>query len=128
MFSPLCAKRGVVLPFTLKHLDETNDGFVTLQVSNLSSNFVTFHEGYPLGGIEEVDEVVEDSANWENFSGEDHVHNTGNEDQASAEGVKVRTCATEDNSTSMEAGSQGRSQSSNAKMSDVQARLLDVQS
>ena len=107
MFSPLCAKRGVVLPFTLKHLDETNDGFVTLQVSNLSNNFVTFREGYPLGSIEKVDEVVEDSANWENLSGVDNVHHTSNEDQSSAEGVKVRTCATEDNSTSMETGSQG---------------------
>ena len=128
VFSPLCAKRGVVLPFTLKHLDETNDGFVTLQVSNLSNNFVTFREGYPLGSIEEVDEVVEDSANWENLRGEDNVHNTSNEDQSSAEGVRVRTCATEDNSTSMEAGSQWGSQSSKAEMSDVQARLLDVQS
>ena len=72
MFSPLCAKRGVVLPFTFKHLDETNDGFVTLQVSNLSNNFVTFHEGYPLSSIEEVDEVIEDSAKWENLSGEDN--------------------------------------------------------
>ena len=89
VFSPLCAKRGVVLPFTLKHLDETNDGFVTLQVSNLSNKFVTFREGYPLGSIEEVDEVIDDSTNWENLSGEDHVHNTSNEGQSSAEGVKV---------------------------------------
>ena len=113
MFSPLCAKKGVVLPFTLKHLDETNDGFVTLQVSNLSNNFVTFRS------IEEVDEVIEDSANWENLSGEDNVHNTSNEDQFTAEEVKVQTCATEDNSTSMEAASQGGSQPSNAEMSDV---------
>ena len=107
---------------------QTNDGFVTLQVSNLSNNFVTFREGYPLGNLEEVDEVIEDSANWENLSGEDNVHNTSSEGQSSAKGVKVRTCATEDNSTSREAGSQGGSKSSNTQMSDVQARLLDVQS
>ena len=89
MFSPLCAKRGVVLPFTRKDFAETNDGFVTLQVSNLSNKFVTFREGYPLGSLEEVDEVIQDSANWENLSGEDNVHNTSNEDQSSAEGIKV---------------------------------------
>ena len=42
VFSPLCAKRGVVLHFTLKHLEDNYDGFVTLQVNNLSNNFCHF--------------------------------------------------------------------------------------
>ena len=128
VFSPLCAKRGVVLPFTLKYLEENNDGFVTLQVNNLSNNFVTFREGYPLGSIKEVDEVIEDSVNWENLSSEDQANNVAGKDQSSAEGVKVWTCTTEETSTSPEVGSQEGAQSPNAEMSDVQAKLLDVQS
>ena len=126
VFSPLCAKRGVVLPFTLKHLEDNHDGFVTLQVNNLSNNFVTFREGYPPGSIEEVDEVIEDSANWEDLSGEDQANNVAGEDLSSAEGVKVWTCAAEEMSTSSEAGSQEGA--TKADISDAQAKLLEVQS
>ena len=128
VFSPLCAKRGVVLPFTLKHLGDNHDGFVTLQVNNLSNNFVTFREGYPLGSIEEIDEVIEDSVNWEDLSGEDSSNNVAGRGQSSAEGVNVQTCAAEEMSTSSEAGSQEGAQSTNAETSDIQAKLLDVQS
>ena len=128
VFSPLCAKRGVVLPFTLKHLEENHDGFVTLQVNNLSNNFITFREGYPLGSIKEIDEVIEDSANWEDLSGADQANNVTDETQSSAEGINVRTCAAEEMSTSPEAGSQEGAQSTNAEMSDAQAKLLEVQS
>ena len=106
VFSPLCAKRGLVLPFTLKPLEDNHDGFVTLQVNNLSNNFVTFHEGYPLGSIKEIDEVIEDSANWEDLSGEDSSNNVAGRGQSSDEGVNVWTCAAKEMSTSLEAGSQ----------------------
>ena len=124
VFSPLCAKRGVVLPFTLKHLEDNHDGFVTLQVNNLSNNFVTFREGYPLGSIEEIDEVIEDSANWEDLSGEDSSNNVAGGDQSAAEGVNVRTCAAKEMSTSLEAGSQEGTESTNAETSDIQAKFI----
>ena len=49
-------------------------------------------------------------------------------DQSTAEGVNVRTCAAEEMSNSSEAGRQEGAQSINAETSDIQAKLLDVQS
>ena len=49
-------------------------------------------------------------------------------DQSTAEGVYVWTCAAEEMSTSSEAGRQEGAQSINAETSDIQAKLLDVQS
>ena len=74
----LCVSR-VVLPFTLKHLEENHDGFVVIQI-NTFINFITFHEGYPLGSIEEVDEVIESNTNQENLSGEDNANNVASKD------------------------------------------------
>ena len=60
MIAPLCAKRGVLLPFAAVTLDD-NPGtscIIPVQVTNLSNNFVTFQEDFPLGTIEEVHEVL----------------------------------------------------------------------
>ena len=60
MIAPLCAKRGVLLPFAAVTLDD-NPGTshtIPIQVTNLSNNFVTFWADFPLGTIEEVHEVL----------------------------------------------------------------------
>ena len=96
----------VVLP---SYILETHDG---LLYSRSLTYLTTSQEGYPLHSIEEVDEVIEDSVNWGNLSGGDNANNVANEDQSSAEGVKIQTCCTtEESSTSSEASSQERSQS-----------------
>ena len=61
MMAPLHAKQGVLLPFvdvTLDNNPGTSQTF-PIQVTNLSNNFVTFHEDFPLESIEEVHEVIE---------------------------------------------------------------------
>ena len=61
MIASLCAKQGVLLPFIAVTLDD-NPGIsqsFPIQVTNLSNNFVTFREDFPLGSIKEVHEVIE---------------------------------------------------------------------
>ena len=60
MVVPLCAKRGVVLPFATVHLDSNADRTIPMQVVNLSNNFVTFKKDYPLGSIEKNYETLEE--------------------------------------------------------------------
>ena len=108
-FSPLCAKRGVVLRFSIYHLDNNHDGTVMIEVKNLSPHHTSFREGVPLGSIEEV-EVIEESTDQPS-SGE------GSDES-------VRTCAEEEPSSSENT----LSQSNDAKTIDVQEKLLDVQS
>ena len=60
MVAPLCAKRGVVLPFTTVHLGNDANRTIPKQVVNLLDNFVTFKMDYPLGSIEEVCGTLED--------------------------------------------------------------------
>ena len=61
MIAPLCVKRGVLLLFVAVTLDNNPGASQTfpIQVTNLSNNFVTFCEDFPLGSIEEVHEVIE---------------------------------------------------------------------
>ena len=60
MVAPLCAKRGVVLPFATVHLDNNADRTIPMQVVNLSDNFVTLKKDYPLGSLEEICETLEE--------------------------------------------------------------------
>ena len=60
MVAPLCAKRGVVIPFATVHLDNNADRTIPMQVVNLSNNFVTLKKDYPLGSLEEICETLEE--------------------------------------------------------------------
>ena len=60
MVAPLCAKRGVVIPFATVHLDNNADRTIPMQVVNLSDNFVTLKKDYPLGSLEEICETLEE--------------------------------------------------------------------
>ena len=84
LVSPGCGKRGLAIPYTAVNVQE---GKVVTQVVNVSDHFITLKEGYAIGSIEEVDEVLE--------KGED-----------GDTGPKIRTCTSEsecpsqDNNTS----------------------------
>ena len=73
LVSPGCGKRGLAIPYTAVNVQE---GKVVTQVVNVSDHFITLKEGYAIGSIEEVDEVLE--------KGED-----------GDTGPKIRTCTSE---------------------------------
>ena len=56
LVSPGCGKRGLAIPYTAVNVQE---GKVVTQVVNVSDHFITLKEGYAIGSIEEVDEVLE---------------------------------------------------------------------
>ena len=58
LVSPGCGKRGLAIPYAAVNVRE---GKVITQVANLSDHFVTLKEGYSIGSIEEVDEVIENN-------------------------------------------------------------------
>ena len=57
MVAPLCAKRGVVLPFVTVNLGNKDDQTIPMQVVNLSDNFVTFKKDYPLANLRKFVEL-----------------------------------------------------------------------
>ena len=56
LVSPACGKWGLAIPYAAVNVRE---GKVITQVANLSDHFVTLKEGYSIGIIEEIDEVIE---------------------------------------------------------------------
>ena len=56
LVSPGCGKRGLAIPYATVNVCE---GKVITQVANVSNQFVTLKEGYAIGSIEEIDEVIE---------------------------------------------------------------------
>ena len=64
-----------------------------IQVTNLSNNFVTFHEDFPLGSIEEVHEVIE----ADDDEGDENTHSSpaqSSDPMASARtAYNVRNCS-----------------------------------
>ena len=56
LVSPGCGKWGLAIPYTAVNVQ---GGKVITQVVNLSDHFVTLKEGYSIGSIEEIDEVLE---------------------------------------------------------------------
>ena len=56
LVSPGCGKRDLAIPYMAVNVQE---GKVVTQVVNMSDHFITLKEGYAIGSIEEVDEVLE---------------------------------------------------------------------
>ena len=56
LVSPGCGKWGLAILYVAVNVRE---GKVITQVANLSDSFVTLKEGYSIGSIEEIDEVIE---------------------------------------------------------------------
>ena len=57
LVSPGLGKRGLAIPYAAVNVRE---GKVVTQVANVSDHFVTLKEGFAIGSIEEIEEVIED--------------------------------------------------------------------
>ena len=95
LVSPGCGKRGLAIPYTAVNVQ---GGKVITQVANLSDNFITLKEGYSLGSIEEIDEVLEEE------TGDDSI-------------PTVRTCTTDFTSGGSSSGGECPSEDNNTTSS-----------
>ena len=134
MVAPLCAKRGVVLPFAIVHLGNNEDRTIPMQVVNLLDNFVTFKKDYPMGSIEEICGTLEDD---EDSSSHSPKSSAPSPISPTSPGVKpfpefdVRMCA-QDQSPCSEESPQSSDEDEEVQESsqvlEASDRLLDVQS
>ena len=135
MIAPLCAKRGVLLPFIAITLDD-NPGIsqtFPIQVTNLSNNFVTFHEDFPLGSIEEDNEVIE----ADDDEGDENTHPSPAQSSDPMANANIRNCSPSANTEepspeSIPSPENAQEDISYPKfstnMKDAQEWLMDVQS
>ena len=90
LVSPGLGKRGLAIPYAAVNVRE---GKVVTQVANVSDHFVTLKEGFAIGSIEEIEEVIEDGKM------EDTIPNVRTCTEHTSQGASTSEC-TGDESTS----------------------------
>ena len=93
LVSPGCGKRGLAIPYIAVNVQ---GGKVITQVVNLSDHFVTLKEGYSIGSIEEIDEVLEGEKEGDSVP----TVRTCTTESSSGGSSSMGECPSEDNNTS----------------------------